>query len=69
MQLTSIQSLSPEDLIFNEAKEYNVKDSKFKYKRIPIETVYPDGKKGPLVTETPFTNFVLKINQILRTYP
>ena len=54
MQLTSIQSLSPEDLIFNEAKEYNVKDSKFKYKRIPIETVYPDGKKGPLVTETPF---------------
>ena len=54
MQLTSIQDLSPQSIIFNEAKEYNVKDSKIKYKRIPIETVYPDGKKGPLVIETPF---------------
>ena len=54
MQLTSIQDLTPQSIIFNEAKEYNVKDSKIKYKRIPIETVYPDGKKGPLVIETPF---------------
>ena len=54
MQLTSIQDLSPQSIIFNEAKEYNVKDSKIKYKRISIETVYPDGKKGPLVIETPF---------------
>ena len=54
MQLTSIQDLNPQSIIFNEAKEYNVKDSKIKYKRIPIETVYPDGKKGPLVIETPF---------------
>ena len=36
------------------AKEYQVKDSKLKYKRIKIETVYPDGKKGDLVIETPF---------------
>ena len=54
MQLISIQDLNPQSIIFNEAKEYNVKDSKIKYKRIPIETVYPDGKKGPLVIETPF---------------
>ena len=54
MQLTSIQDLSPQGIIFNEAKEYNVKDSKIKYKRIPIETVYPNGDKGPLVIETPF---------------
>ena len=54
MQLTSIQDLNPQSIIFNEAKGYNVKDSKIKYKRIPIETVYPDGKKGPLVIETPF---------------
>ena len=54
MQLTSIQDLNPQSIIFNEAKEYNVKDSKIKYKRIPIETVYPNGKKGSLVIETPF---------------
>ena len=54
MQLTSIQDLNPQSIIFNEAKEYNVKDSKMKYKRIPIETVYPNGKKGSLVIETPF---------------
>ena len=33
MQLTSIDNLSPKDVIFNEAKDYNVKDSKIKYKR------------------------------------
>ena len=54
MQLTSIQDLNPQSIIFNEAKEYNIKDSKIKHKRIPIETVYPNGKKGSLVTETPF---------------
>ena len=54
MQLTSIQDLTPQSIIFNEAKEYKVKDSKIKYKCIPIETVYPDGKKGSLVIETPF---------------
>ncbi|CAH3179690.1 unnamed protein product, partial [Porites lobata] len=36
-----------------EAKEYKVKDSKIKYKRIPIEVKYPNGKKGALVIETP----------------
>ena len=54
MQLTSIQDLNPQSIIFNEAKEYNIKDSKIKYKRIPIETVYPNGKKGSLVIEPPF---------------
>ena len=45
MQLTSIQDLNPQSIIFNEAKEYNVKDSKIKYKRIPIETGYQMEKK------------------------
>ena len=54
MQLTSIDTLSPDKIIFKDAKEYQVKDSKLKYKRIKIETVYPDGKKGDLVIETPF---------------
>lgn len=35
MQLASISDLSPKDVLFNEAKYYNVKDSKIKYKRIP----------------------------------
>ena len=54
MQLTSIQDLTPKSIIFKEAKEYKVKDSKIKYKRIPIEIVYSNGNKGPLVIETPF---------------
>ena len=54
MQLSSYDRLTPENIIFNEAKEFKVKDSKIKYKRIPIEVKYRDGKKGALVIETPF---------------
>ena len=54
MQLTSYDHLTSDNIIFNEAKEFKVKDSKIKYKRIPIEVKYPNGKKGPLVMETPF---------------
>ena len=54
MQLSSYDRLTPENIIFNEAKEFKVKDSKIKYKRIPIEIKYPNGKKGALVIETPF---------------
>ena len=53
MQLSSYDRLTPENIIFNEAKEFKVKDSKIKYKRIPIEVKYPNGKKGALVIETP----------------
>ena len=53
MQLSSYDHLTPENIVFNEAKEYKIKDSKIKYKRIPIEVKYPNGKKGPLVIETP----------------
>ena len=53
MQLSSYDHLTPDNIIFNEAKEYKVKDSKIKYKRIPIEVKYPNGKKGALVVETP----------------
>ena len=56
----SIQDLTPQSIIFKEAKEYKVKDSKIKYKRIPIETVYHNGNKGPLVIETPFLLELLK---------
>ena len=53
MQLSSYDRLTPENIIFNEAKEFKVKDSKIKYKRLPIEVKYPNGKKGSLVIETP----------------
>ena len=53
MQLSSYDHLTPENIVFNEAKEYKVKDSKIKYKRIPIEVKYPNGKKGALVIGTP----------------
>ena len=49
MQLTR-----PDNLTKNKIKEYKVKELKIKYKRIKIETVYPNGKKGDLVIETPF---------------
>ena len=53
MQLSSYENITQENIIFNEAKEYKVKDSKIKYKRIPIEVKYPNGKKGVLVIESP----------------
>ena len=53
MQLSSYENITQESIIFNESKEYKVKDSKIKYKRIPIEVKYPNGKKGPLVVESP----------------
>ena len=53
MQLSSYDSITTENIIFNEAKEFKVKDSKIKYKRIPIEVKYPNGKKGALVIESP----------------
>ena len=53
MQLSSYDSITTENIIFNEAKEFKVKDSKIKYKRIPIEVKYLNGKKGALVVETP----------------
>ena len=37
MQLSSYDRLTPENIIFNQPKEYKVKDSKIKYTRIPIE--------------------------------
>ena len=53
MQLTRPDNLTKNKIIFNDAKEYKVKDSTLKYKLIKIETVYPNGKKGDFVIETP----------------
>ena len=53
MQLSSYEHLTQDNIIFNEAKEFKVKDSKIRDKRIPTEIKYPNGKKGALVIETP----------------
>ena len=53
MQLSSYENITQDNIIFYEAKEFKVKDSKIKYKRIPIEVKYPNGKKGALLVETP----------------
>ena len=51
--MSSYENINQDNIIFNEAKEFKVKNSKIKYKRIPIEVKYPNGKKGTLVVETP----------------
>ena len=53
MQSTSYEDLTPDNFIFKESKDYKVTDSKIMYKRIQIETKYPNGKKGNLIIETP----------------
>ena len=52
MQLSSYDHLTTDNIIFKEAKDFKVKDSKIKYSRIPIEVKYPNGKKGQLIIET-----------------
>ncbi|CAH3017879.1 unnamed protein product, partial [Porites evermanni] len=47
-------SSSDDDKYVVSGKEVQSEDSKIKYKRIPIEVKYPNGKKGALVIETPF---------------
>ena len=53
MQLTAYENVTPENVKFTDAKEFKVKNSNIKYKRIPIEISYGNNKKGPLVIETP----------------
>ena len=63
MHLTPTANLINENLLyFSEPKESKVKDTKIKYKRIQIETVYPNGKKGPLVIEKSFS-FLFRSNR------
>ena len=54
MELTSLENLLKEIIIFSSAKDYAVKNSKIKYQRIKIETHYSKGRKGAIVIETPF---------------
>ena len=54
MQLSKLENLSKENIVFHEPKDFNLRKSNIKYKRIKIETKLPNGKISPLVLETPF---------------
>ena len=52
--MTKLSDLRKDNLIFNEPKKYKVKNSKLKYQRVKMETMYGSKKKGPVLIETPF---------------
>ena len=54
MQLSSIENINEGNILFHEPKEFQVRNTSIKYKRIKIETKLPNGKISPLVVETPF---------------
>ena len=54
MELSPYENINKENIIFNDAKQYKIKNSNLSYKRIPIEIKYSKKHKGPLVVETPF---------------
>ena len=54
MQLSSIENITEDNIIFHTAKKHKVSNSKIKYQRIKIERKLPNGKFSPLVAETPF---------------
>ena len=68
MQLTNYENITKENILFNKTKEYKVKESNIKYKRIKIEVNYPNGKRGPLVVVTPLLfSFGVSENKDQRT--
>ena len=58
MQLSSIENITEDNILFHTAKKHKVPNSKIKYQRIKIERKLPNGKFSPLVAETPFLFFL-----------
>ena len=54
MQLSKLENITKENIVFHESKDFQLRNSNIKYKRIKIETKLPNGKTSPLVLETPF---------------
>ena len=54
MQLSKLENISKENIVFHEPKDFQSRNTNIKYKRIKIETKLPNGKTTPLVLETPF---------------
>ena len=53
MQLSSFESITEDNIVFQAAKKFKIANSKMKYERIKIERKLPDGKTTPLVVATP----------------
>ena len=54
MQLSKLENISEENIVFHEPKDFQLRNTNIKYRRIKIETKLPNGKLSPLVIETPF---------------
>ena len=54
MQLSKLENIAKENIVFHEPKDFQLRNSNIKYKRIKIETKLPNGKTSPLGLETPF---------------
>ena len=54
MQLSKLENLSKENIVFHEPKDFQLRNTYIKYQRIKIKTKLPNGKTSPLVLETPF---------------
>ena len=54
MQLSSIENITEDNIVFHTAEKRKVPNSKIKYQRIKIERKLPNGKFSPLIVETPF---------------
>ena len=54
MQLSSIENITEDNIVFHIAKKHKVPNSKIRYQRIKIESKLRNGKFSPLVVETPF---------------
>ena len=54
MPLSSFENISEENIVFHEPKDFQLRNSNIKYRRIKIERRLPNGKLSPLVIETPF---------------
>ena len=54
MQLSKLENISEENIVFHEPKDFQLRNTNIKYKRMRIETKLPNDKISPLVLETPF---------------
>ena len=54
MQLSKLENISEENIVFHEPNDFQLRNTNIKYKRMKIETKLPNGKISPLVLETPF---------------
>lgn len=62
MQLTKLANVKSKNIIFYEPKDFKVKESKFRYQGIKIETKYANQTKGLLLIKTPLF-FSFSVNE------